>query len=69
MSDAPIGAMSADDEIAALRGDMEATAAEHAVAVKEIADLQAKAAADAMPDHQIRAGIAAIRAKFAHLFS
>jgi uncharacterized sporulation protein YeaH/YhbH (DUF444 family) len=72
----PVGSMSADDEIAALRSDMAAVAAErqadaaaHAAALKEIATLQAKAASDALPDHQIRAGIAAIRAKFARLFS
>jgi hypothetical protein len=105
------GAMSADDEIAALRSDMAATSterdvaavraaaaetaaaaamaaaaqandvataqrlgalaeatAQHNQAMHEIADLQAKAAADAMPDAEIKAGLHAIRQKFAGLF-
>ncbi len=49
--------------------DHAASAIEHEQAAQEIADLQAKAAADGMPDAQIKAGIAAIKEKFRHLFA
>jgi hypothetical protein len=73
MSDQP--GMSHDELIAALRSDMKATSAdrdeqraERLAVEADITKLKAEATAAADPDAQIRAGIAAIKKKFAALF-
>jgi len=59
---------SSDAASKAAAQDHTAAAIEHERAAREIADLQAQAASSSMPNAQIKAGWAALRAKFTGLF-
>jgi len=60
--------MAAAEAAKAAAQDHTAAAIEHERAAREIADLQAQAASSSMPNAQIKAGWAALRAKFTGLF-
>lgn len=69
MSDEPVGQMSNDELIAALRKDAAGSGAEHIEAQEEIDRLEAAAKAASMPNAEIRAGLRALWHKFCAPFA
>ena len=60
MTDHPVGQMTNEELIVALRKDAAGSGAEHTATHKEIDRLEAAAKAASMPDAQIRAGLHAL---------